>query len=540
MGIRIIIACISIGLFELSTAVAQSGRESANEALAAGYFQTSDHCIACHSNLHASDGTDVSIGYTWRSSMMANSGRDPYWHAGVRREVMDHPSAQSAIEDKCSTCHMPMHRFDAAHMGGTGHVFDNIFRLNAANNLEAIDGVSCTVCHQVRDDNFGESSSFEGGFSIDTTTPREQRPIYASHDVDAGRQRVMRSASSFVPTESDHLRRSELCATCHTLFTEALDDSGQSIGELPEQVPYLEWRHSEYRTTRSCQDCHMPELSEDTAISSVLGQPRPGFLQHVFRGGNAFVIGILNRYRDELGVRATTGELAAGIRRTRDFLANDTATVSIESARRSGTVLEFGIHVENLAGHKLPTAYPSRRVWLHVRVRDAEGRVVFESGAPRDDGSIEGNDNDEDALRYEPHYELITAASQVQIYEPILVDSNDRVTTGLLRGIRYIKDNRLLPRGFDKSTADEEVAAKGAAVRDADFGGGEDTVRYRIDAGRGALDVDVELLYQSIGYRWANNLRDYRATETDRFVGFFEENARNSAMQLGADSLRVE
>ena len=30
--------------------------------------------------------------------MMANSAKDPYWQAGVRREVMDHPQAQAAIE----------------------------------------------------------------------------------------------------------------------------------------------------------------------------------------------------------------------------------------------------------------------------------------------------------------------------------------------------------------------------------------------------------------------------------------------------------
>ena len=38
------------------------------------------------------------------------------------------------------------------------------------------------------------------------------------------------------------------------------------------------------------------------------------------------------------------------------------------------------VAVENLAGHKLPTAYPSRRVWLHVTVLDGPD-VVFESGA---------------------------------------------------------------------------------------------------------------------------------------------------------------
>lgn len=37
-----------------------------------------------------------------------------------------------------------------------------------------------------------------------------------------------------------HLQSSELCATCHTLYTHALGPGGEVIGELPEQVPYLE------------------------------------------------------------------------------------------------------------------------------------------------------------------------------------------------------------------------------------------------------------------------------------------------------------
>ena len=49
-------------------------------------FQTSDRCLACHNGLMTPSGEDVSIGFLWRASMMANSSRDPYWQAGVRRE----------------------------------------------------------------------------------------------------------------------------------------------------------------------------------------------------------------------------------------------------------------------------------------------------------------------------------------------------------------------------------------------------------------------------------------------------------------------
>jgi hypothetical protein len=415
----------------------------------------SSQCIACHAQLTATTGDDISIGFDWRATMMANSARDPYWHAAVRREIIDHPAAQAAIEDTCSTCHMPMARFDAAAAGGHGEVFANLATA-APQHALAIDGVSCTVCHQISADGLGEHASFDGGFRIEPA--RDARVAFGPHEVDAGRQSVMRSAASFAPTPGSHIQSSELCATCHTLFTTALDAAGQPIGELPEQVPYQEWLHSDYRTTNSCQSCHMPEVAGDAPIASVLAQPRQRVSQHTFLGSNAFMLSLLGKYRGELGVAALPQELAVAAAETRQFLATRAATLSVAAAQQTRDGLELALEVVSLTGHKLPTAYPSRRAWLHVVVKDQNGGTVFESGALRPDGSIAGNDNDADAARFEPHYELLTVADQVQIYEAIMVDSQDSVTTGLLSAVRFVKDNRVLPRGFDKTTAEPAVA----------------------------------------------------------------------------------
>jgi hypothetical protein len=173
-------------------------------------------------------------------------------------------------------------------------------------------------------------------------------------------------------------------------------------------------------------------------------------------------------------------------------------------------------------------------VWLHVLVSDANGAKVFESGALNADGSIQGNDNDADAARFEPHYREIQRADQVQIYESVLGDPNGRVTTALLSAVRYLKDNRLLPRGFDKSTATPEIAVLGDALEDPSFTDRGDDVLYRIDAGtaRGPFAVTVELLYQPIGYRWAHNLEPYDAAEPQRFVGYFKSMQSDSAVIL--------
>jgi hypothetical protein len=175
-------------------------------------------------------------------------------------------------------------------------------------------------------------------------------------------------------------------------------------------------------------------------------------------------------------------------------------------------------------------------VWLHVVVSEASGRVVFESGALRPDGSIVGNDSDADAARFEPHYERIDRESQVQIYEPVLADEAGEVTTGLLSAVRYAKDNRLLPRGFDKQTASWDIAVHGSALEDADFIGGSDRIEYRVDIGAAPppLTVSVELYYQSIGFRWAENLKSYQAPEPQRFVRYNGETAEDSAVRVAA------
>lgn len=279
----------------------------------------------------------------------------------------------------------------------------------------------------------------------------------------------------------------------------------------------------------------MPEVKEKTPIAMVLGIPREGLHQHVFVGADFFMQRMLNRYRDDLSVEALPQELTGAADGTVAFLQAKSARVSIESMDISSGRLQAEVFVQNLSGHKLPTAFPSRRAWLHVLVKDRDDRTVFESGALNPDGSIQGNDNDADAARFEPHYTAIDSADQVQVYESILGDENGHVTTGLLAGIRYLKDNRLLPYGFDKQTADKDIAVLGNAANDPNFTGAGDRVRYSVALGNapGPFHVKAELWYEPIGYRWANNLKPYdSAPEPHRFNSYFDSMNSGAAVIL--------
>jgi hypothetical protein len=515
-------------------------------------FRTAASCIACHNGLTSASGEDLSLGSAWRATMMANSSRDPYWQAAVRRETLDHPAAREEIEDECSTCHMPMVRFESRAAGGRGEVFSHLpagpfAGARRADSL-AMDGVSCTLCHQIADEGLGTPASFVGGFTIDSRTAMGKRAVFGPFEIDSGRAAIMHSSSEYVPTAGTHIRKSELCATCHTLITTARGAGGRAIGRLPEQVPYLEWRHSSFadgrgREPRSCQSCHMPTVADSTAITSVWGRPRAGLARHEFLGGNFFMLRMLDRFRDSLGVVALPAELERAARRTVEHLGSSSARVVVQNARVASGRLEAEVVIENLAGHKLPTGYPSRRAWLHVSVFDGAGSRLFESGALGADGAIAGNDNDADALTFEPHHREIVRADQVQIYEAMMGDPEGRVTTGLITATRFLKDNRLIPAGFDKRSAQPDIAVVGDAVDDPDFTAGSDLVRYSVDVSRmpagSSLRLEVELLYQPIAFRWAKNLGRYDAAETKRFGGFYDAMASESATALARASITV-
>ncbi len=512
---RTLLAGASLVVWAMVAVLAQA-QEAPRPSVPLATFTTADfsgsgNCTLCHSGLTDTTGQDVSIGTHWRSTMMANAGKDPLWRAKVSAEVARNPALRSVIEDKCSTCHMPMARTQAVTTGSAVALLGDGF-FNPAHPLHAAgaDGVSCTLCHQVQNVDLGVPASFTGHYRIDTSTAPPNRLIHGPFVAPV--QNQMRNVSGFTPVEGQHTRQSGLCATCHTLYTPTVDATGAVVGQLPEQTPYLEWEHSSYGDGAgddwSCQQCHMPAAAGPAIISNRPGggqlSPRSPFAQHYFVGANTFMLELLKTNADELGLTTSTTDLDATIQRTHAMVQPRAAKLSILEHRIDDRTLTAVVDVESLTGHKLPTGFPSRRAWIHLTVEDASGRMVFESGRPRDDGTIVGNAADESTTAMEPHYQRITDAGQVQIYEAIMQDTDGRVTYTLLRGASYAKDNRLLPAGFNPVTAPADVGVYGEARFDHDFTGGSDHVTYTVDVtGSSApLTVTARLLYQSVSSRF--------------------------------------
>ncbi|MBN2550629.1 MAG: hypothetical protein JXB15_15800 [Anaerolineales bacterium] len=472
-------------------------------------FAGSGACAVCHTSMVDKGGQDVSNDSLWRSTMLANAARDPYWLATVRSEVDQHPALQETIEKKCATCHMPMAETTALAEGEKAEILDAGF-LSVEHPLHplAMDGVSCTLCHQVEPDNFGRAESFSGGYLVDTTRPVGERLAYGPYVIGEAQATVMKSVSGYQPLLGEHLAQSEMCGACHDLLTPYVDREGQVAGEFGEQMIYSEWLNSAYKERKSCQDCHMPLGQGGVQLSTTGGPKRSPFYQHIFVGGNAFMGRILQANGEALGVTASAEHFEATIARVVQQMSIQTVVMLVNKVRLEGQTLLGEVAIQNQVGHKFPAGFPSRRVWLHIVVKDAAGQVVFESGAVGPDGRITGNDNDDDPTRYEPHYAVLSTPDQVQIYEGIMFDSDGQVTTTLLRGAVYGKDNRLLPVGFDVKKASKDTAVMGEAAQDKNFSAGGDLLQLELDLGQaqGPLTLLVELFYQSIGYRWSQNL----------------------------------
>jgi hypothetical protein len=482
-------------------------------------------CSACHVGLKDAAGADVSMPTHWRSTMMANAAKDPIWQAKVSSEVNRFPELRGVIEKKCVTCHMPMAETQAVTDGqpvtGLGEGF-----FNPTNPLHpaAIDGVSCTLCHQITGEDFGEMASFSGGYKVDTGTNPPDRLIYGPYEQPVAQ--MMQASTGFNPVYGEHMVTAEHCATCHNLYTPYVDAQGNVLGTFPEQTPYTEWQTSRFGAEQtSCQSCHMPQAEGRVVISVVPGDlaAREPFYQHFFVGGNALILRVLRDWGGELEVTADSSHFEATLARVTDQIGKRSAAITLKSLDLTDGMLSARIQIAPLTGHKFPASFPSRRAWLHVTVTDAVGQVLFESGKPNADGTISGNAADADPTAYEPHYDLITQADQVQIYEPIMGDNEGRVTYTLLRGGRYLKDNRLLPEGADKAKLPADIAVYGEALDDPTFVGGGDLITYRVDVkqGTGPLTVSAELLYEPLSYQFVRDLLADKTPLTERFAGYY-------------------
>ena len=184
----------------------------------------------------------------------------------------------------------------------------------------------------------------------------------------------------------------EFCGLCHNV--------SHAANNLPIEATYDEWKNSPYNTgnpetTINCQDCHMrqrpgipatgkTERPDNPGKAADNGPDREHIWTHYFVGGNMLITKLL-------GSEVNSKMAEERLRNAADL------EIMQDGPYSTGKVSNIKVKVINSgAGHYLPTGLTEvRQMWLHVRITDAEGRVIFRSGELDSKGNI-----DKDAVKY--------------------------------------------------------------------------------------------------------------------------------------------
>ena len=288
----------------------------------------------------------------------------------------------------------------------------------------------------------------------------------------------------------------------------------------------------------------MPPVAEPTPIASVLGEPREGLSRHTFLGGNFFMLRMLNRYRNELGVTAPPHELEAAAMATERQLRADTATVRIADARRTGSSAHVHRHRREPDGPQAADRVPvsPRLAARHRPRRDGPGAVRVGRRGP--DGRHRGQRQRRGprplraALRRDPiggpGADLRVGDGRPQRH------ADDRSAAGrALREGQPAAAARLRQVHGVRATWRSTVRPRG----DADFQSGGDRVRYAIDVSKGAGTGHAARRSSDSRpsrFRWARNLGTYAAAETKRFASYYDSMAQGSSLAIARAAATID
>lgn len=229
------------------------------------------------------------------------------------------------------------------------------------------DGVTCSFCHTLRPPGRRLGPSTSGGYEMERFQPApETVRRYLGQNADNLLARTVgnlllrwRPEMHRRDYHSPLLDRSDACVLCH--------------GALPDTT-FTSWSTSPFAPSVTCQDCHM--------VTRVTGRPvrepgahvpwgdvRPQHRSHLFLGGN---VRAMLEGQDEAGARAE------------HELARRSLRIQVDGVERSGTRLVARVTVANEGiGHLFPGMETVQRyAWVQVRVLDARGTALADSGAP--------------------------------------------------------------------------------------------------------------------------------------------------------------
>ena len=293
---------------------------------------TPEDCAECHPN-HSKD---------WEGSMHAYATKDPIFQAMLAKGVAE---TDGKLDQFCIQCHAPV----ASKEGMTPvAVVDGTHAMALDMESPLIGhGVVCTSCHA--------AESVEATLNAEYTLSKDT--LYGP--TGAG-------SEAHTIAQSDLLTDAILCGACHNVVNPK--------GALLENT-FSEWYAGPFNDgsadDKSCVDCHMPAYQGEI----VEGVERE-IHRHTFVGVD---LALIDDFPDKERQRRLVEEL---LRTAGKLELRRVPDVNGELALR--------VDVTNINnGHALPSGSTAdRQVWVHLRVTDGQGRLVYESGMTDPNGDL--------------------------------------------------------------------------------------------------------------------------------------------------------
>jgi hypothetical protein len=358
---------------------------SRNQTASGGFYDakrvgSSHECGVCHADIFKE----------WSSSIHAKAASDRAYQTNVN--LLATKKGMPATR-YCEGCHAPVAIMSGQLTGGG--------KLDTHGHMK--EGVGCLSCHAI------DSVLNTAGVASFMHRPPEQY-LFEGYDNSLARtvhNYIVRLNPSLHRSEMSRkpLKQPEMCATCHAQF---MPIEMNEWGWVKMQDDYTAWlngpfsgqsKHTFARgdVTR-CQDCHFPLVKADDPSADRRGRVH----SHFSLGANTaipFVDG------DEEHIRRITA-----------FLQSNKVTVSIDKPTRPRAVTndryvqpdishltetmayyylgeEATIHIvvaNNGVGHDFPGGTSDiNEAWVHFVATDAQGQVIYESGAVRPDGEVD-------------------------------------------------------------------------------------------------------------------------------------------------------
>jgi hypothetical protein len=308
---------------------------------ASDFDNVNEVCSACHTEIYTQ----------WRASIMSRSWDDPIYRALLKQASV---ATDGAIDNFCTGCHTPMGLT-------TGQITPELDRepLEKAAAEHPLPGVDCEACHNIS----ARTGEDNGAYVL--TPMLNGKPTKFGPYKDA--------VSPYHDTVYSEMHtRSDFCSVCHNVT--------HPFTSTAIERTYDEWHDSEYAYNgEQCQSCHMPDMAGKAAV---MGPDRKNVAMHWFNGGN---VTLLNHFAQPENAQRSRDLLksAAAIAFTDlpDFVAGQDAVIKIQVTNKG-------------AGHKLPSGFPEgREMWIDFTVSDAQGTVVYRSGAIKDGKTEPGTQN---------------------------------------------------------------------------------------------------------------------------------------------------